>query len=92
MLGIIFRKAQNKIQDPAKLRRLIVDLIGKEQWSSLFADVKDDAYEGLLQKNPENVKGGAGQYFTPRHPQKPLSIQGPWRHLYKRRGTCVCAS
>jgi len=51
MLGTIFRKAQNKIQDPAKLRRLIVDLIDKEQWSSLSADVKGDAYEGLLQKN-----------------------------------------
>ena len=66
MLGTIFRKAQNKIQDPAKLRRLIVDLIDKEQWSSLSADVKGDAYEGLLQKNAEDVKGGAGQYFTPR--------------------------
>jgi len=43
MLGVIFRKAQNKIQDPAKLRRLIVDLIDKEQWSSLAADVKGDA-------------------------------------------------
>jgi type I restriction enzyme M protein len=66
MLGTIFRKAQNKIQDPAKLRRLIVDLIDKEQWSSLSSDVKGDAYEGLLQKNAEDVKGGAGQYFTPR--------------------------
>src|SRR5512146_913689 len=66
MLGVIFRKAQNKIQDPAKLRRLIIDLIDKEQWSSLSADVKGDAYEGLLQKNAEDVKGGAGQYFTPR--------------------------
>src|SRR3989441_8628976 len=66
MLGVIFRKAQNKIQDPAKLRRLIVDLIDKEQWPSLSADVKGDAYEGLLQKNAEDVKGGAGQYFTPR--------------------------
>lgn len=66
MLGVIFRKAQNKIQDPAKLRRLIVDLIDKEVWSSLEADVKGDAYEGLLQKNAEDVKGGAGQYFTPR--------------------------
>lgn len=66
MLGIIFRKAQNKIQDPAKLRRLIADLIDKEQWTSLSADVKGDAYEGLLQKNAEDVKGGAGQYFTPR--------------------------
>ena len=66
MLGIIFRKAQNKIQDPAKLRRLIVDLIDREQWVSLDADVKGDAYEGLLEKNAQDTKGGAGQYFTPR--------------------------
>ena len=66
MLGLIFRKAQNKIQDPAKLRTLIVDLIGKEEWVSMSADVKGDAYEGLLEKNAQDVKGGAGQYFTPR--------------------------
>ena len=66
MLGIIFRKAQNKIQDPAKLRRLIVDLIGRETWTMLDVDVKGDAYEGLLQKNAEDTKSGAGQYFTPR--------------------------
>jgi type I restriction enzyme M protein len=66
MLRTIFRKAQNKIQDPAKLRRLIADLIGKESWSTLDADVKGDIYEGLLQKNAEDVKSGAGQYFTPR--------------------------
>jgi len=66
MLGVIFRKAQNKIQDPAKLRRLIVDLIGRETWTTLEADVKGDAYEGLLAKNAEDLKSGAGQYFTPR--------------------------
>ena len=66
MLGTIFRKAQNKIQDPSKLRRLVVDLIDKEQWTVLDADVKGDAYEGLLEKNAADVKGGAGQYFTPR--------------------------
>ena len=66
MLGLIFRKAQNKIQDPAKLRRLIADLIDREQWLALDADVKGDAYEGLLEKNAADVKGGAGQYFTPR--------------------------
>ncbi len=54
------------MQDPAKLRRLIADLIEKEEWSSLDTDVKGDAYEGLLQKKAEDVKGGAGQYFTPR--------------------------
>ena len=66
MLGVIFRKAQNKIQDPAKLKRLISDLIDNETWTSLDADVKGDAYEGLLEKNAQDVKGGAGQYFTPR--------------------------
>ena len=66
MLGVIFRKAQNKITDPAKLRRLIVELIDREQWTILDADVKGDAYEGLLEKNAQDVKAGAGQYFTPR--------------------------
>ncbi|MCI0633579.1 MAG: type I restriction-modification system subunit M [Actinobacteria bacterium] len=66
MLGIVFRKAQNRIQDPAKLRRLIVDLMDQEEWMILDADVKGDLYEGLLQKNAEDVKTGAGQYFTPR--------------------------
>jgi type I restriction enzyme M protein len=66
MLGLIFRKAQNRISDPAKLRQLIVELIGKESWLSMSADVKGDAYEGLLAKNAEDTKSGAGQYFTPR--------------------------
>jgi type I restriction enzyme M protein len=66
ILGIIFRKAQNKIQNPAHLRRLIVDLIDKEHWSALSADVKGDNYEGLLEKNAQDTKSGAGQYFTPR--------------------------
>ena len=65
MLGVIFRKAQNKIQDPAKLKRLI-ELINGETWVGLDIDVKGEIYEGLLQKNAEDVKGGAGQYFTPR--------------------------
>ena len=66
LLGLIFGKAQNKFQDPAKLRRLIVDLIDKENWSMMSADVKGDAYEGLLEKNAQDTKSGAGQYFTPR--------------------------
>jgi type I restriction enzyme M protein len=65
MLGVIFRKSQNKIQDPAKLRRLI-ELIDGETWMGLDTDVKGDIYEGLLQKNAEDTKSGAGQYFTPR--------------------------
>jgi len=65
MLGIIFRKSQNRIQDPAKLKRLI-ELINTETWVGMDIDIKGDIYEGLLQKNAEDVKGGAGQYFTPR--------------------------
>lgn len=65
MLGVIFRKSQNKIQDPAKLRRLI-ELINDETWVGLDVDVKGEIYEGLLQKNAEDIKSGAGQYFTPR--------------------------
>lgn len=65
MLGAIFFKAQNKIQDPAKLARL-VQMIDAESWISLDADTKGDLYEGLLQKNAEDTKSGAGQYFTPR--------------------------
>lgn len=66
MLGTVFRKAQNKIQDPAKLKRLVVDLIDKENWSATGVDIKGDAYEGLLAKGAEDIKSGAGQYFTPR--------------------------
>ena len=66
LLGVVFRKAQNRIQDPAKLKRLIDDLIDRETWMTLDADVKGDAYEGLLEKNAADTKSGAGQYFTPR--------------------------
>lgn len=65
MLGAIFFKAQNRIQDPAKLARL-VKMIDEQEWVGLEADVKGDLYEGLLQKNAEDTKSGAGQYFTPR--------------------------
>lgn len=65
MLGQVFTKAQNKIQDPAKLFRLI-DMIDETSWVTMDADVKGDIYEGLLEKNAEDTKSGAGQYFTPR--------------------------
>lgn len=65
MLGEIFTKSQNKIQDPSKLLK-VIDLINKEQWSLMGADIKGKIYEGLLQKNAEDTKSGAGQYFTPR--------------------------
>jgi type I restriction enzyme M protein len=87
IIGVIFKKAQNKITDPAKLRKLIVDLIDKEEWLSLEVDVKGNAYEGLLERNAADVKGGAGQYFTPRplinaivnvmQPKKGMKIHDP---------------
>lgn len=65
-LGVVFRKAQNKIPEPGLLKKLIVDLIDKESWSAAGVDVKGDAYEGLLEESARDVKTGAGQYFTPR--------------------------
>jgi type I restriction enzyme M protein len=65
ILGQIFTKSQNKIQDPSKLYKLI-DMINLESWVVMGADVKGDIYEGLLEKNAEDTKSGAGQYFTPR--------------------------
>ena len=65
MLGIIFRKSQTRIQDPAKLKRLI-ELINTETWIGLDIDIKGEIYEGLLEKNAADIKSGAGQYFTPR--------------------------
>ena len=65
MLGTIFTKSQNKIQDPAKLSRLI-ELVNETKWVTMGADVKGDIYEGLLERNAEDTKSGAGQYFTPR--------------------------
>ncbi|MDD4190345.1 MAG: RhuM family protein [Mangrovibacterium sp.] len=65
MLGHIFTKSQNKIQDPAKLSR-VIGMIDQEKWSMMGADIKGKIYEGLLEKNAEDTKSGAGQYFTPR--------------------------
>jgi len=70
LLGQIFTKSQNKLQDPAKLAR-IIDMVDREKWSTLGKDehgrdVKGTIYEGLLEKNAEDTKSGAGQYFTPR--------------------------
>jgi type I restriction enzyme M protein len=66
MLGAIFKKARPDIQNPATLKRLIVDLIEPTSWMSMQADVKGDIYEGLLARSAEESPKGAGQYFTPR--------------------------
>ncbi|MGN0607116.1 MAG: N-6 DNA methylase [Oscillospiraceae bacterium] len=65
ILGQIFSGATNKIRNIAILYR-VVQMIDKEKWVSMSSDVKGEIYEGLLQKNAEDIKSGAGQYFTPR--------------------------
>lgn len=65
ILGQIFSQATNKIGNAAILYR-IVQMIDREKWVSMSSDVKGEIYEGLLQKNAEDIKSGAGQYFTPR--------------------------
>ncbi len=66
MIGVIFRKARNRVQNPAKLEQLIKDLIDQHDWLSLDADLKGAAYEDLLERTASEAKSGAGQYFTPR--------------------------
>ena len=65
LIGLIFTKPQSKINDPAKLH-LLIQMIDSENWSELDVDVKGTVYEGLLARNADDVRGGAGQYFTPR--------------------------
>ena len=85
LLGLIFGKSQNKFQTPARLERLIKDLIDRENWSAMSADVKGDAYEGLLEKNAQDIKSGAGQYFTPR-----ALIQGMVEAIAPQPGETIC--
>ena len=84
LIPVIFRKAQNKIQDPAKLERL-VQLIDGETWIGLDIDIKGEIYEGLLEKNAQDTKSGAGQYFTPR----PL-IKAIVDVMHPEPGTTIC--
>lgn len=65
ILTKIFQGASNKINNAAILYR-VVQMIDREKWVSMSSDVKGEIYEGLLQKNAEDIKSGAGQYFTPR--------------------------
>ena len=66
LIGKIFHKAENRLANPAKLRR-VVSLIDKEgPWTGLGVDVKGKIYERLLERSAQEVKSGAGQYFTPR--------------------------
>ena len=65
LIGTIFVKAQNKIDKPVYLKKVIT-LIDEEHWLVMDGDVKGAIYESILEKNGQDKKSGAGQYFTPR--------------------------
>lgn len=65
IVGTIFTKAQNKINKPVNLQK-IIEMIDEQNWFGLGSDVKGAIYEGILEKNGQDKKSGAGQYFTPR--------------------------
>lgn len=65
LLGDIFTQAMPRFNNPVNLKR-VINMIDKEDWSSMEVDVKGAAFEGLLEKAAAEGKKGAGQYFTPR--------------------------
>ena len=65
LIGTIFVKAQNKIDKPVYLKKVIT-MINEQNWLDLDGDVKGAIYESILEKNGQDKKSGAGQYFTPR--------------------------
>ena len=65
LIGTIYTKAQNKIDKPVYLKKVIT-LINEESWLVMDSDVKGAIYESILEKNGQDKKSGAGQYFTPR--------------------------
>ena len=65
LIGTIYTKAQNKIDKPVYLKKVIT-MIDNEQWLVMDGDVKGAIYESILERNGKDKKSGAGQYFTPR--------------------------
>lgn len=65
LIGTIFTKATNKIDTPVHLKK-VIDMVATENWYIMDGDVKGAIYESILEKNGQDKKSGAGQYFTPR--------------------------
>lgn len=84
LIGTIFTKAQNEIDKPVYLKK-VISIIDEEQWLVMDGDVKGAIYEGILEKNGQDKKSGAGQYFTPR----PL-IQAMVDCIKPKIGETVC--
>jgi len=84
LIGTIYTKAQNKIDKPVYLKKVIT-MINEQQWLIMDGDVKGAIYESILEKNGQDKKSGAGQYFTPR----PL-IQAIVDCIQPKIGQTVC--
>ncbi len=84
LIGTIYTKAQNKIDKPVYLQK-VISMINEVQWLIMEGDVKGAIYESILEKNGQDKKSGAGQYFTPR----PL-IQAMVDCLQPQIGETVC--
>lgn len=65
LIGTIFTKASNKIDSPVHLGK-VLKMISEEDWYMMDGDFKGAIYESILEKNGQDKKSGAGQYFTPR--------------------------
>lgn len=65
LIGTIFTKASNKINSPVHLAK-VFQMVSNENWYMMEGDFKGAIYEAILEKNGQDKKSGAGQYFTPR--------------------------
>ena len=65
IIGTIFTRADNKIYKPVMLKK-VINMVSEENWYMMEGDLKGAIYEGILEKNGQDKKSGAGQYFTPR--------------------------
>lgn len=61
----IYSGARSNIEEPANLKKIITN-INDLDWYSAKEEGLGNLYEGLLEKNANEKKSGAGQYFTPR--------------------------
>jgi type I restriction enzyme M protein len=65
LIGTIFTRATNKIDRPVMLAK-VIEMVAEENWYMMEGDFKGAIYESILEKNGQDKKSGAGQYFTPR--------------------------
>lgn len=65
LIGTIFTRASNKIDRPVMLAK-VIEMVASEDWYMMEGDLKGAIYESILEKNGQDKKSGAGQYFTPR--------------------------